>query len=64
MDEGAQWATVHGAAKSWTRLSDFTFTFQGKYELKTQKNFQGKPTDMSGIDDLRLIKAFLKSVLV
>ena len=22
MDRGAWWATVHGAAKSWTRLSD------------------------------------------
>ena len=27
MDGGAWWATVHGAAKSRTRLSDFTFTF-------------------------------------
>ena len=27
VDEGACWATVHGVAKSWTRLSDFTFTF-------------------------------------
>ena len=24
MDEGAWWATVHGVARSWTRLSDFT----------------------------------------
>ena len=24
MDTGAWWATVHGVAKSWTRLSDFT----------------------------------------
>ena len=24
MDRGAWQATVHGAAKSWTRLSDFT----------------------------------------
>ena len=24
MDGGAWWATVHGAAKSWTQLSDFT----------------------------------------
>ena len=23
-DRGAWWATVHGVAKSWTRLSDFT----------------------------------------
>ena len=27
MDGGAWWAAVHGFAKSWTRLSDFTFTF-------------------------------------
>ena len=28
MDGGAWWAAVHGVAMSWTRLSDFTFTFQ------------------------------------
>jgi len=27
MHGGAWWATVHGVAKSQTRLSDFTFTF-------------------------------------
>ena len=27
MDGGASWAAVHGAAKSRTQLSDFTFTF-------------------------------------
>ena len=27
MDGGAWWAAVHGVAKSWARLSDFTFTF-------------------------------------
>ena len=27
MDRGAWWAAVHGITKSWTRLSDFTFTF-------------------------------------
>ena len=27
MDGGAWWAEIHGVAKSWTRLSDFTFTF-------------------------------------
>ena len=27
MDEGAWWAEVHGVTKSWTRLSDFAFTF-------------------------------------
>ena len=28
MDGGAWWATVHGVAKSWTRLNNFTFTFK------------------------------------
>ena len=32
MDGGAWWATVHGVAKSRTRLSDFTFTFFFTYE--------------------------------
>ena len=27
MDWGAWWAAVHSVAKSWARLSDFTFTF-------------------------------------
>ena len=27
MDGGAWWVAVHGVAKSWTLLSDFTFTF-------------------------------------
>ena len=27
MDGGAWWAAVHAVTKSWTRLSDFTFTF-------------------------------------
>ena len=26
MDGGAWWAAVHGVPKSWTQLSDFTFT--------------------------------------
>ena len=28
MDRGAWWTTVHGVTKSWTQLSDYTFTFQ------------------------------------
>ena len=35
MDRGAWWAIVHGVAKSWTRLSDFTFTL-------TIQSFVGK----------------------
>ena len=33
MDRGAWQATVHGIAKSQTRLSDFTFTFENKDAL-------------------------------
>ena len=29
MDGGAWWAIVQGVTKSWTRLSNFTFTFRG-----------------------------------
>ena len=31
MDRGAWYATVHGVAKSQTRLSDFTFTFHSNH---------------------------------
>ena len=31
MDGKAWWATVHGVAKSWTRLSDLTFNFSFMY---------------------------------
>ena len=27
MDGGAWWAAIHGVAESWTRVSDFTFSF-------------------------------------
>ena len=33
MDGGAWWATVHGVAKSWTRLSDFTFNLNLKMTI-------------------------------
>ena len=38
MDGGAWWATVHGVAKSRTRLSDFTFTFIGFPDSLVVKN--------------------------
>ena len=31
MDGGVGWATVHGVAKSWTRLSDFTYRYIDRY---------------------------------
>ena len=41
MDGGAWWAAVHGVTKSWTRLSDFTFTFHFhalEKEMKTHSS--------------------------
>ena len=38
MDGGAWWATVHGVAKSWTQLSDFTFTFHFSIDLELLLN--------------------------
>ena len=35
MEGGAWGATVHGVTKSWTRLSDFTFTFTCKAVFHT-----------------------------
>ena len=34
MDGGAWWATVHGVAKSLTRLSDFTFFLRNRISVK------------------------------
>ena len=41
MDGGAWWATVHGVAKSRTRLSDFTFTLFSLAEMgfETHRQF-------------------------
>ena len=33
------WATVHGVAKSWTRLSDFTSLHNGCYSLMATTSF-------------------------
>ena len=56
MDGGAWWATVHGVAKSQTRLSDFTFHKGWLYllldskELKWDKpEFWGKPSQICRI---------------
>ena len=34
MDGGAWWATVYRVAQSWTRLSNFTFTFMVPEDLQ------------------------------
>ena len=38
MDGGAQWAIVHGVAKSWSRLSDFTHSHTMEYYSAIKKN--------------------------
>ena len=44
MDRGAWWATVHGVAKSQTRLKDFTFTFFHMLVTAAAKLLQSCPT--------------------
>ena len=39
-DGGAWRATVHGVAKSWTQLSDFTFTFSTHIQNDTIKRLR------------------------
>ena len=45
MDGGAWWAAVHGVAKSWTRLSDFTFTF---HFMHWRRKWQPTPVFLPG----------------
>ena len=43
MDRGAWWAAVHGVAKSWTQLNDFTFTF-----MHWRRKWQPTPVFLPG----------------
>ena len=43
MDGGAWWAAVHGVEKSWTRLSNFTFTF-----MHWRRKWQPTPVFLPG----------------
>ena len=45
MDGGAWWAAVHGVAKNWTRLSDFTSTF---HFHALEKEMQPTPVFLPG----------------
>ena len=49
MDGGAWWAAVHEVANSWTRLSDFTFTFL--FSCTGEGN--GNPLQYSCLENLR-----------
>ena len=46
MGGGAWWAAVHGVAKSWTRLSDFTFTFH--FFTHWRRKWQPTPVFLPG----------------
>jgi len=69
MDRGAWWATVHGVTKSWTRLSDFTFTFKdtGKGMKEESEHAGGKCSDHSKFvvlmkrDEYNFFKVLLRS---
>ena len=45
MDGGAWWAAVHEVAKSWTRLSNFTFTF---HFMHWRRKWQPTPVFLPG----------------
>ena len=51
MDGGAWWADVHGVANSWTRLSDFTFTFH--FSLSCIGEGNGNPLQCSCLENPR-----------
>ena len=44
-DGGGCWATVHRVAKSWTRLSEFTFTF---HFHALERKWQSTPVFLPG----------------
>ena len=45
MDGGAWWAAVHRVSKSWTRLSDFPFTF---HFMHWRRKWQPTPVFLPG----------------
>ena len=53
MEGGGWWATVHGVAKSWTRLSNFTFTFSFTFIPHNMGFPGGVSVGDAGAGDLR-----------
>ena len=53
VDGGAWWAAVHEAAKSRTRLSDFTFTFHFHISLSCIGEGNGNPLQCSCLENPR-----------
>ena len=61
MDGGAWWATVHGVAKSRTRLSDFTFFHALEKEMATHSSVlawripgMGEPGGLPSVESHRV----------
>ena len=50
-DRGAWWAAVHRVAKSWTRLSNFTFNFH--FPLSCIEEGNGNPLQCSCLENPR-----------
>ena len=60
MDGGAWWAANHGVAKSWTQLSDFTFTFH--FSLSCIGEGNGNPLQYSCLENPRDLGAWWAAV--
>ena len=51
MEGGAWWAAVHGITRSWTQLSDFTYTFH--FSLSCIGEGNGSPLQCSCLENPR-----------
>ena len=60
MDRGVWWAAVYGVAKSWTQLSDFTFTFH--FSLSCIGEGNGNPVQCSCLENPRGRRAWWADV--
>ena len=65
MDRGAWWATIHGVAKSRTRLSDFT-SLHLLLGIKVMTNLDSifKSRDITLATKVRLVKAMVFPVIM
>ena len=63
MDGGAWWATVHGVAKSRTRLSDLTFLSLSVFKVAGHLEFSELCAEHQRADVLRFITQIRKSFM-